>query len=73
MAEKFWLDDTKGFPCKDCQERHLACHQECERYLKAQKEHLVKKRRKAEEKGMERVWFNIRKKNYSKNPDRRDW
>lgn len=65
MAEKFWADDTRGFPCKDCQERHLACHQYCERYKKAQREHLDRKRKKADAKGMERVWFSVRIKNYA--------
>ena len=78
MAEKFWQDDTGEFPCKNCQERHLACHQDCERYKKAHQEHLAKKRKKSDEAKMERVWYTVRRKNYPSekseiNPDRREW
>lgn len=64
MAEKFWADDTKGFPCKDCQDRHQACWQHCEKYIKAKQAHMDKTRARAEQKKMERVWFNVRRKNY---------
>lgn len=49
MAEKFWLDDTKGFPCKNCQERHRACWQDCERYKEAKRNHIDKKRKQVDE------------------------
>lgn len=74
MAEKFWTDDTRGFPCKDCQERHLACWQDCERYKKAKREHTEKKRMRAETKRLDKVWFSVRSKNYNiEDPDKGEW
>ena len=29
--------------CKDCSERHLGCHDKCEKYLKAKEEYWEKK------------------------------
>ena len=38
---KRWEDfgGKVGRHCKDCEERHVGCHSECERYLKAKDEH----------------------------------
>jgi hypothetical protein len=36
-------------PCKDCQERHIGCHAECERYIKFKEESAeIEKRRRAD-------------------------
>jgi hypothetical protein len=26
-------------PCKDCKDRHINCHAECEKYIQAKQEH----------------------------------
>ena len=34
----------QGNPCKECEERHLGCHSDCEKYLKAvEKTEAIKK------------------------------
>jgi len=30
-------------PCKDCQNRHLACHDTCKDYIAAKEEHVKEK------------------------------
>lgn len=66
MAEKFWVDDTRGFPCKNCQERHLACWQGCERYKEAKRNHIDRKRKKAEEKHKNHDYLDTRGYRYEK-------
>lgn len=70
MAEKFWLDDIKGFPCKNCQERHTACHQDCERYKKAQKEHFDRRRQRADVRAKEKGYQSVRRRCRYKSRDR---
>ena len=31
----------KPYPCKDCTDRHLSCHSECDKYLEAKEANLV--------------------------------
>lgn len=37
-------------PCKDCKERHLECHSNCDKYTEAKKELSKLKKIKREEK-----------------------
>lgn len=37
------------FPCKDCHERHTACHDSCERYIKAKAQMQEAKLRERQE------------------------
>lgn len=66
MAEKFWAYDTKGYPCKDCQERHRACWQDCERYKQAKRNDIDRKRKKAEEKKKKYEYLSTRGNRYEK-------
>ena len=54
-------------PCKDCPERHPACHDRCERYIewrdkwRAAKEHL-RQMKPAFSTSLKRIWWeNIRR------------
>lgn len=73
MAEKFWVDDTKGFPCKDCQERHQACWQNCMRYKAAKKAHYCMRREKSKQRNLERAWCSVRKMNSPEYQEEREY
>lgn len=62
MAEEFWIDHGKRFPCKDCAERHQACWSDCEKYRKAKEEQAERNRKEKEIKKTEDDIFRIRQK-----------
>ena len=31
--------NLRNSPCRDCKERHIGCHAECEKYITAKAEH----------------------------------
>ena len=46
--------DSANVPCKDCTERHIRCHSECERYKEFKKrnaERLAREAKRVEDEG----------------------